>query len=134
LSSRQPTPIESNLELADNLRPIAADSDLLHRALSNLVLNAMDAMPDGGTLTLRTAQNGNHVKVEVSDTGKGLTPEECERLFTPYYTSKEHGTGLGLAIVQSVISDHGGKISVRSDPGCGATFLIELPSNMEKLG
>ena len=134
LSSRQPAPIESKLELADNVTAIAADPDLLHRALSNLVLNAMDAMPDGGTLSLRTAQNGNHVKVEVSDTGKGLTPEECERLFTPYYTSKEHGTGLGLAIVQSVINDHGGKISVRSEPGCGATFLIELPSNMERLG
>ena len=132
LNSRQAA-IESKLELANNVRPIAGDPDLLHRAFSNLVLNAMDAMPEGGTLTLRTAQNGNHVKVEVSDTGKGLTPEECDRLFTPYYTSKEHGTGLGLAIVQSVVSDHGGKISVRSEPGNGATFLIELPSNMEKL-
>ena len=95
------------------MEPIAADPDLLHRALSNLVLNAMDAMPQGGTLTLRTRQDGELSYVEVSDTGTGLTPEECERLFTPYYTSKPHGTGLGLAIVQSVISDHGGRISVR---------------------
>ena len=134
LSSRQASLIECKLELADHVRPIAADPDLLHRALSNLILNAMDAMPEGGTLTLRTSQNGNRAKIEVSDTGQGLTPEECERLFTPYYTNKEHGTGLGLAIVQSVISDHGGKISVRSEPGAGATFSIELPSNMEKLG
>src|SRR4029453_11456126 len=98
LSSRQPAPIESKLELADNVTAIAADPDLLHRALSNLVLNAMDAMPDGATRSVRSAHNGNHVKGEGSDTGKGLTPEECERFFTPYYTSKEHGTGLGVAI------------------------------------
>ena len=71
--------------------------------------------------------------LEVADTGLGLTPEECTRLFTPYYTSKEHGTGLGLAIVQSVITGHGGKISVQSDPQRGTTFLIELPRNLEKL-
>jgi nitrogen-specific signal transduction histidine kinase len=58
---------------------------------------------------------------------QGLTPEECERLFTPYYTTKHHGTGLGLAIVQSVVSDHHGKIAVASDPGRGSTFTIELP-------
>jgi signal transduction histidine kinase len=119
--------------LAEPMEPIAADPDLLHRALSNLVLNAMDAMPQGGTLTLRTRQAGDLSYVEVSDTGTGLTPEECERLFTPYYTNKPHGTGLGLAIVQSVISDHGGRISVRSESGRGATFVIELPHNADKL-
>jgi nitrogen fixation/metabolism regulation signal transduction histidine kinase len=127
------SPIECRLELTDGLEPIAADPDLLHRALSNLVLNAMDAMPQGGTLILRTRQDGANARLEVSDTGKGLTSEECERLFTPYYTSKEHGTGLGLAIVQSVINDHGGRISVRSEQGHGSTFVIELPGNMEKL-
>jgi len=60
-----------------------------------------------------------------------LTPEECERIFTPYYTSKQHGTGLGLAIVQSVISDHGGRINVRSEAGRGTTFVIELPSDSD---
>jgi signal transduction histidine kinase len=89
----------------------------------------MDAMPEGGTLTLSTGQNEQHVFVEVADTGTGLTPEECERLFTPYYTSKSHGTGLGLAIVQSVISDHGGRVSVRSETRHGTTFEIELPRN-----
>jgi signal transduction histidine kinase len=87
----------------------------------------MDAMPQGGTLTLRTRGDDGKAIIEVSDTGSGLTPEECERIFTPYYTSKHHGTGLGLAIVQSVVSDHGGRISVHSEPGLGATFLIELP-------
>ena len=71
--------------------------------------------------------------VEIADTGAGLTAEECERLFTPYYTSKAHGTGLGLAIVQSIISDHGGRIGVRSEPGHGTTFTIELPGNLDKL-
>jgi signal transduction histidine kinase len=89
----------------------------------------MDAMPEGGTLTLRTHQNRGFSYIEVSDAGTGLLPEECERLFTPYYTSKPHGTGLGLTIVQSVISDHGGRISVRSELGKGTTFVIELPRN-----
>jgi signal transduction histidine kinase len=105
----------------------------LHRALSNLILNAMDAMPQGGVLALRTGQEENRVSIQLSDMGTGLTPEECDRLFTPYYTSKAHGTGLGLAIVQSVVSDHGGRITVRSQPGSGTTFLIELPSNADKL-
>jgi two-component system nitrogen regulation sensor histidine kinase NtrY len=120
-------PTSLRLELADGELPIAADSDQLRRALSNLVLNAMDAMPDGGTLHVVTAKMDDGVRISVADTGLGLTPEECERLFTPYYTTKHHGTGLGLAIVQSVVSDHHGKISVVSEPGRGSTFIIELP-------
>ena len=126
-------PIVCKLELDEGLKTIAADPDLLHRALSNLVLNAMDAMPNGGTLTLRTRRNDGKVIIEVADTGTGLTREECERIFTPYYTSKQHGTGLGLAIVQSVVSDHGGRISVQSESGRGTTFVIELPDNLEAL-
>ncbi len=133
LQSSNAPATECKLELDEHLEPIAGDAELLHRAISNLVLNAMDAMPQGGTLTLRTRQEGNSVYLEISDTGAGLTSEECERLFTPYYTNKQHGTGLGLAIVQSVVSDHGGKISVQSLPGHGATFRIELSRNIEKL-
>jgi signal transduction histidine kinase len=120
-------PITPELYLEENLARPQADPILLRRALENLVLNSLDAMPAGGTLTVRTSQHNGSVRLEVSDTGAGLTPEECARLFTPYYTSKRHGTGLGLAIVQSVVSDHSGKIEVESAPGAGATFRIELP-------
>ena len=113
--------------VADEPMPLNADPELLHRALSNLVLNAMDAMPNGGVLTLFAHPKGETVKLRVSDTGEGLTPEECERLFTPYYTTKLHGTGLGLAIVQSVVADHAGTIAVESRAGSGATFIITLP-------
>ena len=125
--------IHCEMQLDRRLEPIAADPELLHRALSNLVLNAMDAMPNGGALTLRTRRDDGKVAIEICDTGSGLTREECERIFTPYYTSKQHGTGLGLAIVQSVISDHGGRISVQSEPGKGTVFAIELPSNVDAL-
>jgi two-component system nitrogen regulation sensor histidine kinase NtrY len=133
LEAREGAPIVLRLDLADTVGRIGADPELLHRAISNLVLNAMDAMPQGGTLTLGARQDGERVSISVRDTGFGLTPEECERLFTPYYTSKQHGTGLGLAIVQSVVSDHGGTVSVQSKPGQGTTFRIELPRNLDKL-
>lgn len=120
--------IEVATKLEDAQMLLMADPELLHRALSNLVLNAKDAMPDGGVVTIAARNRGNSVEIRVSDTGQGLTPEECERLFTPYYTTKQHGTGLGLAIVQSVVADHAGTISVESGQGQGATFVITLPS------
>jgi signal transduction histidine kinase len=86
-------------------------------------------MPQGGALSIRTSGYDGKVAVEVADTGEGLTPEECDRLFTPYYTTKQHGTGLGLAIVQSVVSDHKGTITVHSEPGKGTTFRIELKAS-----
>jgi len=118
--------ISASVHLDPALRPVQVDSEQMTRVLRNLVLNAVDAMPDGGTLTVRTAALAAGVRLEVSDTGQGLTPEECERLFTPYYTTKTHGTGLGLAIVQSVVSDHKGRISVESEKGNGTMFRIDL--------
>lgn len=122
-------PITPELHLEEDLPTIQADQALLHRAVENLVLNAMDAMPAGGVLMLRTTHENGNVQLEVSDTGTGLTPEECDRLFTPYYTTKQHGTGLGLAIVQSVVSDHGGRVTVESESGVGTSFHVELPTN-----
>lgn len=120
-------PITPEYFLTESLPEIDADAVLLHRAFQNLVLNALDAMPAGGTLTLRTTSHNGSVHIEISDTGHGLTTEECSRLFTPYYTTKQQGTGLGLAIVQSVVSDHHGTITVSSEEGRGTTFKIELP-------
>jgi signal transduction histidine kinase len=91
-------------------------------------------MPEGGELSVRTARTNGRIVIEVSDTGGGLTPEEQARLFTPYYTTKQHGTGLGLAIVQSVVSDHQGTISVQSEPERGTTFRMELPHEQTAAG
>jgi signal transduction histidine kinase len=123
---REPSPIHTDLQLG-RIPAVKADPVLLRRVIENLVLNAVDAMPKGGKLTFRTYTVDKHALFELSDTGQGLTPEECERLFTPYYTTKQHGTGLGLAIVQSVISDHQGRIGVSSKKDEGTTFRIELP-------
>jgi len=123
--SRDSARIETVLRL-DAIPTIYADPVLLRRVVENLVLNAIDAMPNGGRLTFLTSATDKYAVFELLDTGTGLTPEECERLFTPYYTSKQHGTGLGLAIVQSVISDHQGKITVSSKKEEGTTFHIEL--------
>jgi len=119
--------IDSELHLAEGRLPMQADGEQLRRAIGNLVLNAIDAMSSGGVLRIASSSQNGHVRLSVSDSGQGLTDEECARLFTPYYTTKQHGTGLGLAIVQSVVSDHGGKVSVVSAPGSGATFVLELP-------
>lgn len=124
--------IKSVTEFDQALPRVPADPEQMTRALRNLVLNAIDAMPGGGTLTIRTRVGETGALLEISDTGQGLTPEECERLFTPYYTTKTHGTGLGLAIVQSVISDHRGRISVESQPGKGTTFRIELAREISR--
>jgi two-component system, NtrC family, nitrogen regulation sensor histidine kinase NtrY len=122
--------IKADLQLDADISPIKADPIQLQRVLQNLLLNAIDAMPQGGTLTLSTRKENGSTWLEVSDTGEGLTQEECSRLFTPYYTTKQHGTGLGLAIIQSVISDHGAKISVESEPGKGTTFIILFSSSL----
>jgi two-component system, NtrC family, nitrogen regulation sensor histidine kinase NtrY len=116
--------IQAVLNLDEGLNRIQADPEQLRRVLQNLMLNAIDAMPQGGSLTLCTKKENATTVLEISDTGQGLTGEECSRLFTPYYTTKQHGTGLGLAIVQSIVSDHGAKISVGSEPGRGTVFQI----------
>ena len=121
-------PVTVRLELDPAAGTIRADREQLRRAVQNLLLNAIDAMPEGGDLRITTVRSNETVRLDVSDTGQGLGEEERSRLFTPYYTTKQHGTGLGLAIVQSVVTDHRGKIWVDSEPGRGATFHIELPA------
>ena len=121
--------IQLDLQLAQEPVVAHADPYLLGRALGNLLLNALDAMPGGGRLQLCAFAHNGRAVVEVADTGRGLTEEEQQRVFTPYYTTKQHGTGLGLAIVQSVVADHGGRVTVASALQKGTRFRIELPSS-----
>jgi len=93
-------------------------------------MNAIQAMPDGGTLTVRTRMAEAPlpgVEIAISDTGRGITPEDVHRLFTPFFTTKTKGVGLGLTIVQRIVQNHGGSISVQSEPGQGSTFSVHLP-------
>ncbi|MEW5977913.1 MAG: ATP-binding protein [Acidobacteriota bacterium] len=124
--------IAVQVTLDEAVRSIQADSEQLQQALQNLVLNGLDAMPQGGVLHLLTQQQEHGIRIEVSDSGTGLTDEEKKRLFTPYYTTKRHGTGLGLAIVQSVVSDHRGRISVVSKVGQGSRIVIDLPQHQSE--
>jgi PAS domain S-box-containing protein len=105
----------------------------LREALANLIINAVDAMPQGGTLTLRTRQDGASVVVEVADTGTGMPPEVRDRVFDPFFTTKgERGTGLGLAMVQGIVEQHQGEISVASEPGQGTTFIMRFAALPDK--
>jgi signal transduction histidine kinase len=125
-------PIKLEMQLTSGDASFAGDPELLRRTFENLVLNAIDAMPEGGVLRMATSASDGSVAVEIADTGAGMDSEEASRLFTPYYTTKQHGTGLGLAIVQSVISDHGARISVSSHPGEGTTFRMEFSRQAAK--
>ncbi|MDP9338264.1 MAG: ATP-binding protein [Acidobacteriota bacterium] len=126
--------IARDLFMKEDLPEIDADPEMLHRAFQNLLLNALDAMPTGGTLTLRTWDRDEKVGIEILDTGIGLSSEESARLFTPYFTTKPQGTGLGLAIVQSVVSDHHGTIAISSEEGRGTTIRIQLPQRQLERG
>lgn len=116
--------------IPDRLGEISGDAAQLEIALLSLVTNAIDAMPDGGTLRIRAAAGGGMIRLEISDTGHGIPPELMPRLFDPWVTTKPEGrgTGLGLGIVREVIHNHGGRVTAHSAEGRGATFLIELPA------
>jgi signal transduction histidine kinase len=104
-----------------------ADRDMLRRAVLNLCLNAIDAMPDGGTLSIAAYHTPGGVELEVADTGPGLTDEARRRAFEPFFSTKSHGTGLGLAIVCRVVETHGGTCISQNCPDGGAAFTIRFP-------
>lgn len=111
---------------------VQMDRQQLTHAFMNVLLNAIQAMPDGGTLTVRAALQSLErarpaARIAVSDTGPGIPPENLDRIFEPYFTTKEGGTGLGLAIAHKIIQEHHGSIRVESTPGSGATFEVVLP-------
>ncbi len=123
--------VELRLDLAPDLRPVKGDPAALSHALMNLCVNAVDAMPEGGTLTLRTRnEEGGRVRLEVVDTGGGMPAEVLEKALDPFFTTKPQGkgTGLGLPIVYGAVKAHHGQIELQSAPGLGTTAIIHLPS------
>ena len=110
---------------------LMADPHLMHRVLANLILNAVQAMPDGGTVTVSASTNDGSVAISVHDTGIGIPNDAQEKLFKPLFTGKAKGTGLGLAVVKRIVEAHVGQITVESQVGKGSTFTVNLPSEEE---
>ncbi|MBS2023408.1 MAG: HAMP domain-containing protein [Deltaproteobacteria bacterium] len=115
--------------LADALPPVSMDVGQIRQLLLNLVRNAREAMPGGGTLSVRTSQTPRGARIEVQDQGQGIPPERLQRIFDPFFTTKERGTGLGLALAQEIAQEHGGQLTCASVVGQGATFALELPAS-----
>jgi len=110
---------------------VEADPHLMHRVFANLFLNAMQAMPDGGTLTVSAALEDGSVAISVRDTGTGIRTELQDKLFKPLFTGKAKGTGLGLAVVKRIVEAHEGQVTVESEVGKGSTFTVRLPATEE---
>ncbi len=121
--------IQIVIEAAAGLPSVSGDVGQLQQAVVALATNAIDAMPEGGTLTLRAIRSDSRVLVQVRDTGIGIAPENMTKIFDPFFTTKDvgRGTGLGLAVCYGILSDHGGRLDVRSTVGAGTTFTITLP-------
>jgi signal transduction histidine kinase len=115
-------------EFSGDLPPIMGDSMQLRQAILNIVTNGIEAMPAGGELGIRTVHGPGEVVLEITDTGRGIHPEDMERIFEPFYTTKPSGTGLGLSISRRVMEGHGGKIQVTSHPEGGTVFTLSFPS------
>lgn len=112
---------------------VAADADMLRRAVLNLLLNALDAMPDGGELVITVWRGPGTIELEVADSGPGLDDEARQRAFEPFFTTKSGGTGLGLAIVHRIAEAHGGQVTATNCPEGGAAFTLRIPRrSMEK--
>jgi signal transduction histidine kinase/DNA-binding response OmpR family regulator len=125
--------IQVHTQLTSHLPSIPAVPDQLTQVLLNLIINAIEAMPDGGELTLTTLADDGWLKIIVRDTGAGIGPDEAAKIFEPFYTTKATGTGLGLAVSYGIIQRHGGRIDVVGAPGRGTTFTIALPVDRETL-
>jgi signal transduction histidine kinase len=119
--------VSIELEGLGQLGPVALHRNTFRRVLLNLVQNAMDAMPQGGTVTFRGRRQASQLYLDVQDTGTGIPNDQLPLLFTPFHSTKAEGTGLGLHVVQEIIAAHEGRIMVASEPGTGAVFTISLP-------
>ena len=127
-----PTARQQNVEInwypAPDLPPVSLDAELFEQALLNLMLNAEQAMPEGGTLTLIGQPDGGCVCLDVIDTGHGMPADVLAKLFRPFHTTKQNGHGLGLPTTRKIVLAHGGSIDVQSEPGRGTKFTIRLPA------
>jgi signal transduction histidine kinase len=121
------------VNLAQDLPPIHADSDQLSQVFLNLMLNARDAMPNGGMLSIETVRDGYEIRIAITDTGVGIRSNDVKQIFDPFFTTKPagHGTGLGLAVCYGIITAHGGRIEAVSGEAAGTTFKIVLPAASE---
>jgi two-component system NtrC family sensor kinase len=132
LLSHQKRGVEINfqIEVPTSLPPVSGDASQLQQAVIALGTNALDAMPEGGVLSISATGNGSQVMVEISDTGVGIPPENIAKIFEPFFTTKEvgRGTGLGLAVCYGILTEHGGSLDVQSTVGAGTTFTITLPA------
>ncbi len=126
---RRGNDINIKFDLSVDLPQINADGGQIQQAIIALAANAVDAMPNGGTLTFRTSSANNRVVIEIQDSGIGIASENLSKVFEPFFTTKEvgKGTGLGLAVCYGIITEHGGRLAVRSNIGVGTTFTIYLP-------
>jgi two-component system sensor histidine kinase HydH len=123
--------VETRVDKQGEVPRVMADPESLRSALTNLIINGFQAMDGSGgklSVVLSSEDDGRRARIDVSDTGRGIAPEDISKLFEPYYSTKETGTGLGLAIVKKAVDDHDGTISVRSKLGEGTTFTITLPA------
>jgi two-component system NtrC family sensor kinase len=122
-----PETVRVELDLSVDLPPALVNPDEIRQVFLNLINNAWQAMPEGGTLKIRNYIEEEMAQVEITDTGCGISPENMKKLFTPFFSTKTKGTGLGLAAVHRILERHKGKIKVRSRLGQGTTFIISLP-------
>ena len=111
----------------EDVSPLWIDVGQIEQVLINLCMNAIQAMPDGGVLTVACSKNNDGIDIAISDTGMGIPPQQAERIFQPFFTTKAHGIGLGLAISKRLVEDHGGSIRVAEDTGNGAAIIVYLP-------
>jgi signal transduction histidine kinase len=127
-----PTAKQSNIEikvyLPADLPAVKLDREMFKLALLNLLLNAEQAMPQGGELTIQAARQDHGVCISFIDTGKGMTPEVAAKIFRPFFSTKAGGSGLGLPTTRKIIEAHGGTIDVQSEPGHGTKFTLHLPA------
>ncbi len=124
--------IKVNRYLPSDLPPVYLDREIFKQALLNLILNAEQAMPKGGEITIQATISPDTLTLNLIDTGKGISAEGLEKIFKPFYSTRPGGTGLGLPTTKKIIEAHGGTISVQSEPGKGTKFSIRLPLKNSK--